>query len=297
MRRNRGPQVATYARWMPEDGPVEPLVHSAHYPAGPGWWLASDGLWYAPPEPPEPPGTVHELGERKRTWNGYDEWDGSAWQPVEDGPLLPGQYGGAQASAGNVWPAGAPTPSGVDRRWRRPNQIALVYGVVLLVVELILLALSHLGRDVLIYGFFCIPAAIPLFLYSIALVHSHEKARGNVNSTRGHISWGTYFQYVPAWAIVPVVLIALAGVVSIFFGQHGSGSDKDGSWIGLGMSMAFTGIGLGPIVGEAQLQRSSDRRLVDSEASRRHPGRDRRRTAPGHTSMRTGNRSAAVARR
>jgi len=60
------------------------MILSARYPAGPGWWLGPDELWHPPPEPPEPPGTTHAVGELKRTWQGLHEWDGREWKLVHD---------------------------------------------------------------------------------------------------------------------------------------------------------------------------------------------------------------------
>jgi len=69
---------------MSPDGPIEAEIQSAHYPAGPNWWLGPDDLWHPPPEPQEPPGTVHQVGERKRTWEGTVEWNGESWMLLDD---------------------------------------------------------------------------------------------------------------------------------------------------------------------------------------------------------------------
>jgi hypothetical protein len=70
-----------------ESGPVESEVRGTSYPAGPGWWIAADHKWYPPPEPAEPPGTVHTVGEQKPTWQGMATWSGTAWvvAPSADG--------------------------------------------------------------------------------------------------------------------------------------------------------------------------------------------------------------------
>lgn len=77
----------------PNGGPVEREVLSAHYPAGPGWWHGSDGQWHPPPEPAEPPGTAHQVGDTKLTWQGTARWDGAQWvlapgglDPLPQGP-------------------------------------------------------------------------------------------------------------------------------------------------------------------------------------------------------------------
>lgn len=94
---------------MPPDGPVEPGIQSANYPAGPGWWLGPDDLWRPPPAPPEPPGTVHHAGERRRTWQGTEEFDGRAWVLLDE-------------AVAYSHPATVPSPTSI--RWRRQAAIS-----------------------------------------------------------------------------------------------------------------------------------------------------------------------------
>jgi hypothetical protein len=71
---------------------------------GPGWWLASDGMWYppetAPPPPPPPPPPTQDLTSRqsgpwtRRPFQRARARHGPAPESVEPPPLLPPPPGG-----------------------------------------------------------------------------------------------------------------------------------------------------------------------------------------------------------
>jgi hypothetical protein len=127
--------------------PVDAHVRGTSYPAGPGWWLAGDKKWYPPPEPREPEGTVHQIGEQKPTWQGVAQWDGTAWTllPTPDSALSHRYLADDEAY---VAPPRGMDPSTV----RRINRIGLALGCVGLVIGVTALSRHYAGASTSVDG-------------------------------------------------------------------------------------------------------------------------------------------------
>jgi hypothetical protein len=195
-----------------ETTPTRPLVSSATYPVGPGWWLGADGRWYEPPEPPEPPGTVHQIGERKRTWQGTARWDGSGWHLLGPDELLGEQPTDASAGAQDRRPRGR-----TDSSLRGLSIVALLVGVINLVVGLVLIGLEFAGHAGSVnpgLEFLVFLVAPGLVVLMSLLIAAHEREAGNRTSAGPVPPW-TYWRYVPALVRLPLVVVLAVAIASM----------------------------------------------------------------------------------
>ena len=163
-----------------ESGPVESEVRGTSYPAGPGWWIAGDHKWYPPPEPAEPPGTVHAVGEQKPTWQGMATWSGTAWvlapSDGDDDPYA--KATAAQATLDGETPYQADPadyvrpPRTIDTAAVRVlNLVVLVIGscsllgCVALLVAVLTKQVSANGEAAVLIGFFAFFVLIPWVMF------------------------------------------------------------------------------------------------------------------------------------